>query len=138
MKRIKIDRSKCIGCLICVIVCVVSYESCDLRNCVIIDSKIKVVFIFCCYCDKLECVYICMIGVMFKNKEIGYVEYDKECCVSCYMCIMVCLYGVLKSDRIEYKEIMKCNMCIYCSGNNELNFMCVEKCLMGVIILVEV
>lgn len=41
MKRIKIDRSKYIGCLTCVTACVVSHESCDSRNRVTIDSKTK-------------------------------------------------------------------------------------------------
>ena len=41
MKRIKIDRSRCIGCLTCVTACVVSHEteSGDARNRVVIDSE---------------------------------------------------------------------------------------------------
>jgi carbon-monoxide dehydrogenase iron sulfur subunit len=79
-----------------------------------------------------------MTGAMSKNRETGYVEYDKNRCASCYMCIMACPYGVLKSDRIAYKEIMKCNMCTHRSENNEPNPMCVEKCPMGAITLEEV
>ena len=41
MLRIKIDRSRCIGCLTCVTACVVSHESCDARNRVVIDSGAK-------------------------------------------------------------------------------------------------
>lgn len=43
MYRIKIDRSKCIGCLTCVTACVVSHEtdSGDSRNRVVIDSETK-------------------------------------------------------------------------------------------------
>ena len=39
MYRIKIDRSRCIGCLTCVTACVVSHEteSGDARNRVVID-----------------------------------------------------------------------------------------------------
>ena len=39
MYRIKIDRSRCIGCLTCVTACVVSHESNDARNRVVIDSE---------------------------------------------------------------------------------------------------
>ena len=138
MKRIKIDRSKCIGCLTCVTACVVSHESCDSRNRVTIDSKTKSAPIFCRHCDKPECVYTCMTGAMSKNKETGYVEYNKERCASCYMCIMACPYGVLKSDRIEHKEIMKCNMCAHRTENNQPKPMCVEKCPMSAITLEEV
>lgn len=137
MKRIKIDRKKCIGCLTCVTACIVSHESCDARNRVTIDSKIKAAPIFCRHCDKPECVYTCMTGAMSKDRETGLVQYDKEQCASCYMCIMACPYGVLKSDRIEYKEIMKCNMCVHRTENNEPKPMCVEKCPMGAITLEE-
>lgn len=41
MYRIKIDRSRCVGCLTCVTACVVSHESDDARNRVVIDSEIK-------------------------------------------------------------------------------------------------
>jgi len=137
MKRIKIDRKKCIGCLTCVTACIVSHESCDARNRVTIDSKTKAAPIFCRHCDKPECVYTCMTGAMSKDRETGLVQYDKERCASCYMCIMACPYGVLKSDRIEYKEIMKCNMCVHRTENNEPKPMCVEKCPMGAITLEE-
>lgn len=113
MYRIKIDRSRCIGCLTCVTACVVSHqtESGDARNRVTIDSETKPAPIFCRHCERPECVYTCMTGAMKKNPETGYVEYDKNQCASCYMCIMSCPYGILKYDSIHQKEIMKCNMC---------------------------
>ena len=97
MYRIKIDRSRCIGCLTCVTACVVSHESNDARNRVVIDSEGKCAPIFCRHCDRPECVYTCMTGAMHKNPENGFVEYDQEKCASCYMCVMACPYGVLKS-----------------------------------------
>ena len=97
MYRIKIDRSRCIGCLTCVTACVVSHESCDARNRVVIDSEGKCAPIFCRHCDRPECVYTCMTGAMHKNPENGFVGYDQEKCASCYMCVMACPYGVLKS-----------------------------------------
>ena len=79
-----------------------------------------------------------MTGAMSKNKKTGFVEYDKERCASCYMCIMACPYGVLKSDRLKHKEIMKCDMCTSCSEKDGSKPMCVEKCPMGAITLGEV
>lgn len=75
---------------------------------------------------------------MHKNPETGFVEYDKEQCASCYMCIMACPYGVLKADKVEYKEIMKCNMCTHRREDGKANPMCVEKCPMQAITLEEV
>lgn len=138
MQRIKIDRSKCIGCLTCVTACVVSHESCDARNRVTIDSGRQAAPIFCRHCTRPECVYTCMAGAMQKNSETGFVEYDKDRCANCYMCIMACPYGVLKSDHIARKEIMKCNMCVHRTEDNSPKPMCVEKCPMQAIVLEEV
>ncbi len=138
MKRIKINRDKCIGCLGCVTACIVSHESYDARNRVVIDSENKASPIFCSHCDLPECVYTCMTGAMHKNSETGYVEYDAERCASCYMCIMACPYGVLKSDRINHELIMKCNMCVHRTEDGSPDPMCVEKCPMSAITLEEV
>ena len=53
MYRIKIDRSRCIGCLTCVTACVVSHEmeSTDARNRVTIDSETQPAPIFCRHCE---------------------------------------------------------------------------------------
>lgn len=131
MKRILIDRSKCIGYLTCVTACVVSHDNCDSRNRVTIDSETKAAPIFCRHCDKPECVYTCMTGAMSKNTKTGFVDYDKERCASCYMCIMACPYGVLKSDRLKHMKIMKCDMCTKCSESDGSEPSCVERCPMG-------
>lgn len=104
----------------------------------VIDSESKCAPIFCRHCEKPECVYTCMTGAMHKNPDTGFVEYDKEKCASCYMCIMACPYGVLKSDRVEHKEIMKCNMCVHRTQDGSPAPMCVEICPMGAITLEEV
>ncbi len=138
MVRIKIDRTRCIGCLGCVTACAVSHESSDSRNRVTIDSKNKPAPIFCRDCDRPECAYTCMTGAMKKDYDSGLVKYDFDRCASCYMCIMACPYGVLKSDRNEHKEIMKCNMCTHRNEEGKADPMCVEKCPMKAITLEEV
>ncbi|MGL5245480.1 MAG: 4Fe-4S dicluster domain-containing protein, partial [Sarcina sp.] len=84
---------------------------------------------------KPECVYTCMTGAMKKNTETGFVEYDKNQCASCYMCIMACPYGVLKADAEKQKEIMKCDMCESTKSGNP---QCVANCPMAAITLEEV
>ena len=135
MKRIKIDRSKCISCLTCVTACVVSHESCDSRNRVVVDSEGKNSPIFCRHCDLPECVYTCMTGAMSKDQETGYVQYDGTRCASCYMCIMACPYGVLKADRLKQKYIMKCDMC---TSHDAKTPQCEANCPMEAITLEEV
>lgn len=135
MKRIKIDRSRCIGCLTCVTACIVAHDSDDSRNRVTINSKGKHTPIFCRHCDRPECVYTCMTGAMAKDEETGYVQYDKDRCASCFMCVMACPYGVLKGDRDNQKSIMKCDMCV---STEEQKPQCVARCPMGAITVQEV
>ncbi len=47
-------------------------------------------------------------------------------------------YGVLKSDHIEHKEIMKCDMCVHRTEDGSPKPMCVEICPMSAITLEEV
>lgn len=138
MKKIKIDRDKCIGCLTCVSACIVSHDSSDSRTRIAIDSDLKNSPIFCCHCEKPECVYTCMSGAMTKNYETGHVEYDFSKCANCYMCVVACPYGVLKPERIGQKEIMKCNLCVHRTEDGSPKPMCTEKCPMDAITFEEV
>ena len=52
MKRIKIDRSKCVGCLTCTTACIVSHSSEDTRSRITIDSNKKYAPIFCSRTNK--------------------------------------------------------------------------------------
>ncbi|MGL5614783.1 MAG: 4Fe-4S dicluster domain-containing protein [Sarcina sp.] len=135
MKRIKIDRSKCVGCLTCTSACIVSHDSSETRSRVVIDSSGKYAPIFCRHCEKPECVFTCMTGAMHKDKDTGYVFYDSKKCASCYMCVMACPYGVLKADDRTKKKIMKCDMCV---STKEGTPQCVAKCPMEAITLEEV
>lgn len=135
MKRIKIDREKCVGCLTCTTACIVAHNSEDTRSRITIDGNGKYAPIFCRNCDKPECVYTCMTGAMSKDKDTGIVSYNKEHCASCYMCIMACPYGVLKADSRTKKEIMKCDGC---RDTERKTPQCVAKCPMAAITVEEV
>ncbi|HFF9315552.1 TPA: 4Fe-4S dicluster domain-containing protein [Clostridium perfringens] len=135
MKRIKINRDKCVGCLTCTTACIVSHDLEDTRSRIAITSEGKYTPIFCRHCDRPECVYTCMSGAMKKDKETGFVTYDKSRCASCFMCVMACPYGVLKAEHEMNKYIMKCDMC---ASTKEKTPQCVAKCPMGAITLEEV
>ncbi len=135
LKRIKIDRNRCIGCLTCTTACIVSHNCADNRSRITMSSSGRYAPIFCRHCDKPECVYTCMTGAMSKNQETGIVGYDKSRCASCFMCIMACPYGVLKADSENSKEIMKCDMCQHTESGRP---QCVERCPMSAITLEEV
>ena len=80
MKRIKIDRKKCIGCLTSTTACKVSHGSRDIRVRIVINSKGNFTQIYCRHCTRPECVYACPTGAMRKYDESKYVIYDKSRC----------------------------------------------------------
>lgn len=147
MKRIKIDQSLCEGCMNCVLACMEEHNSngksiydLDLtdisnesRNHISVNSNNKYTPLFCRHCDEPECVATCMSGAMQKDKITGIVSYDETKCASCFMCIISCPYGILKSDDKTKKIILKCDLCKHRETPR-----CVENCPTGAIYLEEV
>lgn len=134
MKRIKIYREKCVGCLTCTSACMVSHSSVDSRSRIVLDAKGKYNPIFCKHCEKPECVYVCQTGAMHIDKELKIAVYDREKCVSCYMCIMACPNGILKTNVVDAFEVMKCDRC---KDTEEKIPTCVLRCPMDAIKLEE-
>lgn len=142
MKRIKIKKELCMGCLNCSLACMAEHNErgtsiYDLKlddpvheasNHIAMDSEKSPVPIFCRHCEEPECVYTCMSGAMTKNESTGYVEYDQDKCASCFMCVMSCPYGVLKADDRSKQNVIKCDMCQHRDTPR-----CVENCPTGAI-----
>jgi carbon-monoxide dehydrogenase iron sulfur subunit len=47
---------------------------------------------------------------MTKDPKTGEVKHNKEKCMGCWTCIMVCPYGAIKMDK-ENKVVAKCDLC---------------------------
>lgn len=132
MKRIMIDAAKCDGCKNCSVACMqahsavkdaapVSWQSLygldlgdphnESRNHIVRCEDGSYKPIFCRHCDEPECAMACMSGALRKDPVSGHVLYDESLCASCFMCVMSCPYGVLKSDTAERKVVIKCDFC---------------------------
>ncbi len=147
MKRIVIDKSRCMGCLNCTIACMAEHSSdsksiydldlndraSESRNYITLDQDNHPTPIFCRHCDEPQCVAACMSGAMTKDPETGVVNYDEERCAACFMCVMSCPYGVLKPSAQKDKKVIRCD---YCQGREIPR--CVENCPTGAIQFVEV
>jgi carbon-monoxide dehydrogenase iron sulfur subunit len=73
-----------------------------------------------------------MTGAMQRDKETGAVECDEGKCVGCWMCIMVCPFGVISRDVHEGKIASKCDLCI---GEGEPA--CVKNCPNEALVYIE-
>lgn len=123
MKKIYIHEEYCIGCRLCEIHCIVSHSRSKklikafknefprpLPRLVVEESGYLSFALQCRHCQDAPCLSACITGAMFRDEKTGVVLHDKEKCVGCWMCIMVCPYGVIKMDR-NNKIASKCDLC---------------------------
>jgi anaerobic carbon-monoxide dehydrogenase iron sulfur subunit len=124
-KILMIHPDKCTGCHNCELACSFSHEG-EFRN---RASRVHVysweregfsVAMMCQQCDEAACVSVCMPGAMHRDPETGRVEWDKEKCIGCKMCVQACPFGNAVYDA-KTKKIFKCDTC---GGNPE----CVTFC----------
>lgn len=145
MKRIIIEAEKCSGCKNCAVACMkahvpdgvgfsLSNPQFESRNTILLDGKKNFKPLFCRHCDKPACVATCMSGAMTKNPVTGLVQYDREKCGQCFMCVMNCRFGVLKPDSATGTYVVKCDFCVDdANGPN-----CVRTCIKKAIHVEEV
>lgn len=146
-KRIMIDPSKCVGCLNCSAACMnvhrtgkTSIFSLDLgnkknlpRNRIYIRDG-KYYPVFCRNCSDPDCVKACMSGALKKNTDTGLVEYDREKCAACYMCVMMCRYGHPLPDH-DGEAVIRCT---FCQDTEAKEPACVKACPVKAIVVKEV
>ena len=135
MKRIIANEQVCMGCGLCEVYCTVQHsKSKDIVKAynketprqisrVRLEVSKPISFaIQCRHCAEAPCVTACLSGAMKKDLETGLVTHNKDKCIGCWTCVMVCPYGALKMDT-SGKVVAKCDLC------QELETpACVENC----------
>ncbi|MCX7940470.1 MAG: 4Fe-4S dicluster domain-containing protein [Endomicrobia bacterium] len=135
MKKIVAKEEYCMGCRLCEVYCATKNskskdiiktfksEAGKLLSAIFVEEKEHITFaIQCRHCEDAPCVYSCLTGAMYKTDK-GVVLHNKEKCVGCWMCIMVCPFGVIKPDLNIKKIASKCDLCL----DKEVPA-CVENC----------
>jgi carbon-monoxide dehydrogenase iron sulfur subunit len=87
-----------------------------------VEGDDKITFaVSCRHCKDPICQKSCIAGAIYK--ENGIVRIDKEKCVGCLTCVLVCPYGALSPN--EDGVMQKCELCV--SNLNHEPF-CVQGC----------
>lgn len=134
MKQLLVRSEVCLGCKSCELACAVTHSQFkDLiaalnqpepprkRIFVETDGQINMP-LQCRQCSDQPCVHACMAGAMHQDARTGLVQVYQEKCVGCWMCVMVCPFGVITEGPAH--KVIKCDRC------RELDYdpACVSAC----------
>jgi carbon-monoxide dehydrogenase iron sulfur subunit len=144
MNRVYIKEDVCIGCHLCEVYCQLQHaQSTDLvkafkkfpRPLPRLHVEEKGVLSFsarCQHCDDAPCVQACLTGALSRDPISSLVKVDKERCIGCWTCLLVCPLGAIRPDT-EEKKILKCDLC---QGKDIP--VCVANCPNEALVYVEV
>lgn len=121
MKEILVNIEKCVACKSCEIACRVEHSISKNLFTAIFEEQLpkkrvfvekiddKVLPLQCRNCDDSPCITACMTGAMHKD-ERGVTICDEYKCVGCFMCVMVCPFGIIVPD-LQLRNVIKCDRC---------------------------
>jgi anaerobic carbon-monoxide dehydrogenase iron sulfur subunit len=128
-KVLRIDESKCTGCISCVITCSFAHTQRFSMNAKINIKKDKPEGIceikVCRQCEDAPCVDACPVAALERNPETGLVMFFAENCIGCKQCSEACPYDAVFFNE-EKNLIEKCDLC----GGEP---MCAKVCTTGAI-----
>jgi carbon-monoxide dehydrogenase iron sulfur subunit len=141
MKRVWVDRDKCLGCKTCELQCAVERNSASrtLRGAILEDPKpLARVSVFgatghsfpiqCRHCQDATCLKACPSGALQRDPEMDNVFIDQEKCRGCWMCVMTCPFGAVVPSA-GFKVAIKCDACMHMEEPA-----CVASCPTGALV----
>ena len=132
MKRVYVNEEWCLSCHLCEYNC--AFANSGMKDMVLAlkDRKIfprihvegneKITFaVSCRHCTDPICLKSCIAGAI--SKENGVVKINRNKCVGCLTCVLVCPYGALAPG--EDGIMQKCELCLENAGGSPA---CVAGC----------
>ncbi len=122
MKEVFVRLNRCMGCKSCEMACAVEHSiskslfgavaerPCPVRRVYVEIAEGQKVPLVCRHCEDAPCVAVCRTGAMVQDPFTGTVDRNVESCVGCWMCVMVCPYGVI-GRHAEMRSAVKCDRC---------------------------
>jgi carbon-monoxide dehydrogenase iron sulfur subunit len=143
MKQLYYNVKKCLGCKSCEIACALGHSASKelfkaLKEEVLSLPRKNILYhkgrnypVSCRHCKDPKCVDACMAYALTYDKETGMVLHDESRCVGCWMCVMVCPYGAIRTN-IKKKMPLRCDKC-----KDKDQPSCVKACPTGAVIWQE-
>lgn len=122
MKEVFIRLDRCVGCLACEIACAVEHSATKSLFTAIGEKPVprKRVYteyilgqkipLLCRHCEDAPCVRVCRTDALSQDPVTRIVTLEEDKCIGCWMCAMVCPYGVI-GRKAEERVGIKCDRC---------------------------
>lgn len=143
MREIFVRLDRCVGCHSCELACAVEHsrsralfgataETPRPRRRLYVEYVLgrKMPFL-CRHCEDAPCVAACRTGALTQDPVTRIVTHNPERCIGCWMCTMVCPYGVIGREW-ERRIALKCDRC----PDREVPA-CVEACPTRALVFME-
>ena len=119
MKRIYVNEEWCLGCHLCEYNCAFANSGLKdmafalkgktIRPRIRVEENDRITFaVSCRHCEDPLCVRSCIAGAI--RSENGVIRIDRDRCVGCFTCMLVCPYGALSPDGDGVMQ--KCELCL--------------------------
>ncbi len=132
MKRVYVDEEWCLGCHLCEYNC--AFANSGMRDMaaalkgkpiyprIHVEEVDRISYaVSCRHCTDPICVKSCIAGAL--KKEDGVIVIDRNRCVGCLTCVLVCPYGALTPGPDGVMQ--KCELCL---NNSSGEPACVRGC----------
>jgi carbon-monoxide dehydrogenase iron sulfur subunit len=122
MREIFVRLDRCVGCHSCELACAVEHsrsrtlfgaiaETPRPRRRLYVEYVLERKMPFLCrHCEDAPCVAACRTGAMTQDPVTRLVTHNPDRCIGCWMCTMVCPYGVIGREW-ERRIALKCDRC---------------------------
>lgn len=130
MKQIFCQIQKCLGCRSCELACATAHSlSQNLVDAIrekelpkhrihieLVDEKgslyrNRAIAIQCRHCEDAFCVQACISGGIRRDEKTGDILINKDKCIACWSCIMVCPFGAIVKNE-DFHIAVKCDHCL--------------------------
>ena len=121
MKRVYVNEEWCLGCHLCEYNCAFANSGkSDMASAlkgkrifprIRVEEADRITFaVSCRHCADPLCVKACISGALTKDEADGVIRIEKNRCVGCFTCVLVCPYGALAPG--EDGVMQKCELCL--------------------------
>ena len=122
MRKIKLDKDKCVSCHTCEVACALEHSGSEIVEAAILEqpvpnSRLKIIvkkaklkLQKCVHCKKPKCIEVCEEDAITKRED-GVVLFDETKCTGCWSCIEACPFNAIYKCE-DKKVAIRCDLCL--------------------------